>query len=191
MAASAPITSAIRATLEPPGKALGPDESDQEIRGEYEGVLERRRQVDDGHALDHPNEERGEQRAQDAAEAAERDDGVGQHGELQADLRIDGEEIDQNRARDGHQPSAQAPGYREHALRPDADEPGGVAVLAGGLQGQPELRTLDEQIERQEEQQRQPGGEKQGHREREPEQGELGAAEPQEEAVVDEAVVAG
>src|SRR5712664_4523358 len=99
MAASAPITNAIRATLEPPEQALGPEESNQEIRGEHEGVLERRRQVDDGHALDHPDEERGEQRAQDAAESAERDDGIGQNGELQADLRIDGEAIYQNRAR--------------------------------------------------------------------------------------------
>src|SRR6266705_6756395 len=98
MAASAPSTSAIRATLEPPEQALRPEESDQEIRGEHEGVLEGRRQVDDRDALDHPDEERGEQRAQDAAEPAERDDGIGQHGELQADLRIDGEEIDQNRA---------------------------------------------------------------------------------------------
>src|SRR3989442_12371474 len=113
MAAGATMPSAIRAMLEPPEQALGPEESDQEIRGEHEGVLERRRQVDDGHALDHPDEERGEQRSQDAAEPAERDNGIGQNGELQADLRVDGEEMDQNRARDGRQRGAQPPANRE------------------------------------------------------------------------------
>ena len=39
--------------------------------------------------------------------------------------------------------------------------------------------------------QRQPGGQQQRHRERDPQQRDLGAAEPGQEAVVDEAVVAG
>src|SRR5258705_7045501 len=74
---------ASRAPLEPPEQALRPEETDQEVRRKDEGVLEGRRQVHHGDALDHADEERREERAEDATEAAERDDGVRQHGELQ------------------------------------------------------------------------------------------------------------
>src|SRR5438128_6925389 len=190
MAATAPKARASRPTLEPSEEALRPEQSDQQIRREHEGVLERRRQVDDGHALDHADDEGGQQRAEDAAEPAEGDDGVREHGELQPDLRIDGEEVDEDGAGDGDEGGAEAPRDGEHALRPDADETGRVAILAGGLQRQPELRPLDQQIQREEEQEREPGRRQQRHPEGDAEQPQLGAAQPREEAVADEAVVA-
>src|SRR5947209_1812506 len=146
MAATTPTASASRPTLEPSEEAVRPEQSDQQIRREHEGVLERRRQVDDGHALDHADDEGGEQRAEDAAEPAEGDDGVREHGELQPDLRIDGEEVDEAGAGDGDEGGPEAPRDGEHTLRRDADETGRIAILAGGLQRQPELRPLDQQI---------------------------------------------
>src|SRR5205823_5496038 len=106
MAATAPTARASRPTLEPSEEALRPEQSDQQIRREHEGVLERRRQVDDGHALDHADDEGGQQRAEDAAEPAEGDDGVREHGELQSDLRIEGEEVDEDGAGDGEEGGA-------------------------------------------------------------------------------------
>src|SRR2546429_4595389 len=145
MAATAPTASASRPTLEPSEEALRPEQSDQQIRREHEGVLERRRQVDDGDALDHADDEGGQQRAENAAEPAEGDDGVREHGELQPDLRIDGEEVDEDGAGDGDEGGAEAPGDREHALGSDADEAGRAAILAGGLPPQPELPPPDQQ----------------------------------------------
>jgi hypothetical protein len=46
-----------------------------------------------------------------------------------------------------HQGRPQAPGHREHALRPDAHEHGRLAILGGGLEGEAELRPVDQKIE--------------------------------------------
>ena len=130
---------------------------------EDERVLEGGRQVGGGHALDHADEERGEQRAQDAAEAAEGHDGVGEDGEGEPRLRVHGEEVGEDDAGDRHQRRAQAPGHRVHALGADAHEHGGLAVLGCRLERQAEVRAVDQEVEEQEQGQRDEAADEQRH----------------------------
>src|SRR5215831_19933064 len=90
-AASSPTPRAMR--LEAAKEALRAEESDEEVGAEHEGILEGGREVHHGDALDHADQERGAERAEDAPEAAEGHDRVGEYGEGQAHLRVHGEEV--------------------------------------------------------------------------------------------------
>src|SRR4029453_14911771 len=106
-AASSPTPRAMR--LEAAKEALRPEEPDEEIRPEHERVLEGGREEHDGDALDDAHQQSGAERAENAPEAAQRHDRVGQTGEGKAHLGVDGEEVSEDDAGDAHERGAEAP----------------------------------------------------------------------------------
>src|SRR4051794_41096429 len=141
---SAATTPAMARSL-PATEALGLEPDDEEIEHEDDGVLVGRVEEVAAQRLHQPDQDAGDERAGDAAEPAQRDDGEGDEAEEAADAGIDIVIHGEKSARDADQRGADAEREGIDPLDVDPHEQRGAAVHLGGEDGLAGLAPVQEE----------------------------------------------